>query len=406
MKRIATPNRAVDKFGAGKDGFRAAVAGVSSATEFSDLWFNHVQEAILRVIERAGLVLSDTDFDQFMTAVSGEGFSGVKPLAVSTVLTVADLGKLIKVTATGATITLPPIAQVAGGQAVSVISGFATGTVTLKGNAAEVLATPLGATANTFTLNAGEAIQFVSNGVSWDSFGYEATVGVTPPQFDSSTKLATMAALKQSGMQHSGPIMVSVSRAITALESIGNFVLITGNSGPITITLPSLAACPPGGSISFLNSNIYDVTISRAGADGINPGGGGATSTLVLHPGDTLSLTTVAGVVNWQCFGGSAALATLPSFAASLSPNGFRKSPSGEILQWGSANTSASADVAVTFPIPFPVACNVVVATINSNVVGFATAVNGMTQNGFNLGSYSSSSVRAVATTYWIAIGK
>jgi hypothetical protein len=228
----------------------------------------------------------------------------------------------------------------------------------------------------------------------------------TPPQFDNTTRSATMAAVKAGGMQHSGPIIVSASRAITALESIGNFVLITGNSGPITITLPSLAACPPGGSVSFLNANIYDVTISRAGTDGINPGGGGATSTLVLHPGDTLSLTTVAGVANWQCFGGSAALATLPSFAASLSPNGFRKSPSGEILQWGSANTSASADVAVTFPIPFPVACNVVVATINSNVVGFATAVNGMTQNGFNLGSYSSSSVRAVATTYWIAIGK
>ncbi|WP_295755989.1 hypothetical protein [Undibacterium sp.] len=70
MKRIATPNRAVDKFAAGKDGFRAAVPAVSSATEFSDLWFNHVQEAVMRTIEQAGLVQSDTDFDQFVTALN------------------------------------------------------------------------------------------------------------------------------------------------------------------------------------------------------------------------------------------------------------------------------------------------------------------------------------------------
>jgi hypothetical protein len=69
MKRIDTPNRAADLFGAGKDGFRTAVPGVSSATEFSALWFNHVQEAIVRTIEAAGLALSDTDFDQFQIAV-------------------------------------------------------------------------------------------------------------------------------------------------------------------------------------------------------------------------------------------------------------------------------------------------------------------------------------------------
>lgn len=70
MKRIATPNRAADLFAAGKDGFRQAVPGVSSATEFSSLWFNHMQEAIVRTIEAAGLALSDTDYDQFVSALS------------------------------------------------------------------------------------------------------------------------------------------------------------------------------------------------------------------------------------------------------------------------------------------------------------------------------------------------
>lgn len=69
MKRIDSPNRAAALFGAGKDGFKAAVPGVSSATELTAKWFNGVQEALARTIEGAGLSLSETDFDQFTAAV-------------------------------------------------------------------------------------------------------------------------------------------------------------------------------------------------------------------------------------------------------------------------------------------------------------------------------------------------
>lgn len=69
MKRIDSPNRAVALFGAGRDGFKAAVPGVSSATELTAKWFNALQEAVARTIEGAGLSLSDTDFDQFTAAV-------------------------------------------------------------------------------------------------------------------------------------------------------------------------------------------------------------------------------------------------------------------------------------------------------------------------------------------------
>lgn len=69
MKRIATANRAVNLFGAGKDGFAAAVPGVSDATYLSMLFFNHVQEAVVRTIEAAGLALSDTDYAQFPNAI-------------------------------------------------------------------------------------------------------------------------------------------------------------------------------------------------------------------------------------------------------------------------------------------------------------------------------------------------
>src|SRR5690242_18753253 len=69
MKRIATSNRGVDMFGAGKDGFSASAPGVSTPTNVSAQWCNAIQEAIVRVVEMAGLAPSD-DFDQFKSALN------------------------------------------------------------------------------------------------------------------------------------------------------------------------------------------------------------------------------------------------------------------------------------------------------------------------------------------------
>lgn len=68
MERIKTKNRAVDKFGPGKDGFRAAVPAVSEPTYLSADFFNAVQESLVRVIERAGFIPS-ASHDQFGDAV-------------------------------------------------------------------------------------------------------------------------------------------------------------------------------------------------------------------------------------------------------------------------------------------------------------------------------------------------
>lgn len=70
MKRIDTASRAIDLLGAGRDGFRAAVPGVSDPTYVNAKWFNAVQEAVVRMIEAAGLSPSDTDYDQFKTALN------------------------------------------------------------------------------------------------------------------------------------------------------------------------------------------------------------------------------------------------------------------------------------------------------------------------------------------------
>ena len=68
MKRIDTKNREIDKFGPGKDGFRSAVPGVSEPTYLNAKFFNAIQEALVRVIESAGLVPAD-DHNQFLNAL-------------------------------------------------------------------------------------------------------------------------------------------------------------------------------------------------------------------------------------------------------------------------------------------------------------------------------------------------
>ncbi len=69
MKRIDGIDRALNLFGAGKDGFREQVPGVSMATQLNAKWFNAVQEAIVRTIEGAGIALSEADYDQFTAAI-------------------------------------------------------------------------------------------------------------------------------------------------------------------------------------------------------------------------------------------------------------------------------------------------------------------------------------------------
>ncbi|WP_219117022.1 hypothetical protein [Janthinobacterium sp. UMAB-56] len=84
MKRIDTVNREIDKFGAGKDGFRAARPGVSEATYLSAEFFNAIQEAIVRVIEQAGLIPSN-DHNQFADAIALGSATAVRSLKESLV---------------------------------------------------------------------------------------------------------------------------------------------------------------------------------------------------------------------------------------------------------------------------------------------------------------------------------
>lgn len=243
----------------------------------------------------------------FLAAV-GERFSSIQNVAISTGLTTAALGALMNVTASGQTITLPSAANCPNGTSVCVAYMQASGSTTVTRNGTDTLAFGQGNGANSLVLNPGEAVQFVSNGVNgWVSAGQTLTTGVTPPQFDSSNKLATTAFVQGVGL-NAVLNPVSTSTVLTA-ANIGQSI-VTFQQGPITITLPSVVSAPPGSRLEFFNYGMGGVvTIQIATGSGDKLVTGTATlSTMTLAFGDTLVIESLGNLNVWYALGGSAQL--------------------------------------------------------------------------------------------------
>lgn len=84
MRRITTSTRWVDKFGAGKDGFRDGdLANSIPPTDLNADWFDQQQEELAAVIEAAGLTLDGDDRAQLLAAIR-RGFGGFRNLAIFT----------------------------------------------------------------------------------------------------------------------------------------------------------------------------------------------------------------------------------------------------------------------------------------------------------------------------------
>lgn len=122
-----------------------------------------------RKTDGAGTVDPSADGTNWALIVQyGEAFSNVVGIAATFSLTTANLGQLVKVSAAGGIITLPPIASAPAGSTIALIAQFATGSLSVKGSASESIVTPAGTSFNSLPLNAGDQVQYVSNGVSWD----------------------------------------------------------------------------------------------------------------------------------------------------------------------------------------------------------------------------------------------
>lgn len=174
-----------------------------------------------------------------------------------------------------------------------------------------------------------------------------------PAQFDASTKLVTASFVKEAGLLFNTWVTYSATGVISIADA-GRAIQLAPAS-PITLTLPASNAAPSGTALFLRNTGSFNVTIQRGGADTLVVGNAGSRTSIVLLPGDDLLLITNA-VNNWFCVSGSAQLSGSGQFSASISGNGYKKGPAGEIDQWvyAATGTSVAGSMMVTLPIAFP----------------------------------------------------
>ncbi|WP_199032093.1 hypothetical protein [Ralstonia sp. ASV6] len=227
----------------------------------------------------------------------------------------------------------------------------------------------------------------------------------TPAQFDTSTKLANMAAVQRALGSFSGFVSFNAggSPALTAANA-GNEVILTGTASG-TLYLPQIATVTAGTAFLVKVESSAQWYVATGGTDGsIISLNGGSAASLQINQDDFILF--IAGGGFWRTFG-TGLLKYSGSFASSLATNGFQKLPSGRIVQWGNCTPTISGDAVVTFPIQFPTAIYsfVVAASATSGSAGFAN-YNGIALSGVNVGAYLASGARAGFTCSWYAVGK
>lgn len=203
---------------------------------------------------------------------------------------------------------------------------------------------------------------------------------------------------------HSGATILSSNTALTTAHK-GRLVIVSGNSGAVTLTMPASATFSDGDGMSFLNASpTYNVTLTRAGSDVFNPGSSSVNS-VTLKPGDTFSCSLYASGASWEATGGSAQLAYTSIFGSSIAGSGYQKLPSGLIIQWGAVTTNASGDATITFPLAFPTAAHNGQATAAAGgLTSYSVVINILGTTTMAIKSTSGGANIAVAVN-WIAIG-
>ncbi|HDR9512194.1 hypothetical protein C5615_38355 [Burkholderia cepacia] len=178
--------------------------------------------------------------------------------------------------------------------------------------------------------------------------------GPTPPQFDSSTKLANMAAVKAAGYQFSTLFNITVTQALTAAH-IGAHIVCTPTAA-ITLTAPTISSLVArgaglGAATRIENLSPYPVTITRGGTSDTFNTVGNSLGGVVIQGGDYVDLTM--NTTGQWIVSGTGNLQYSVSFGSSLASSGYQRLPSGLIIQWMSGSSDANGNMTVVNPVAF-----------------------------------------------------
>lgn len=304
----------------------------------------------------------------------GVQFATVTAFTSAQTLTLSQAGRLFALNGlTAYNVTLPA----AGASTLGLVYRFyATnpGGVTILTQGADTI-TATGATIASILMKQGDTLELTCvNGSTYVVTGgslstkYSSYIAdpifTTPPQFDSTTKLATTAFVQRALGSKAASAVYTATSVTLSSSDIGKLVQYNGTANS-TFTLPPAAATPDGSEITIRNTSNFNVTVIPAAGENIGYNSGISTDlgTIVLGNGDTLTLSSIGSGISWRAIGGSALLKFQGVFNYSLTSNGYQKLPSGLIVQWGAAGGVTSTGQVVTYPIAFPNALLAVTAT-------------------------------------------
>lgn len=224
----------------------------------------------------------------------------------------------------------------------------------------------------------------------------------TPPQFDSSLKIATTEFAQRAQGNFAGRFDISALPATLSIAAAGHRVVLAASG---TLTLPPVSSVPTGTNFFSFNTTPGVVNIVRQGTDVISAMSVNSLTSVSLQSLSTIVIT--AGNGQWVVEDGMSALKYAPEFGSYWGPAGYHRLPSGAIEQWGQGVTDANGYVYITFPIPFPNAlCNVMPMHVGGLSLMHAVMGEGLSKTGCTLRVQNSSNMAQVNwTVFWRALG-
>jgi hypothetical protein len=172
----------------------------------------------------------------------------------------------------------------------------------------------------------------------------------TPPQFNVSKLAINSEFLKQALGSYSAFSAIGASRSLTVAD-IGRALWVSGPGHTLTLPTPDSLGIPGGSGAAV---TIFCSSAGLTLAAGVGAVINNSLPAFVMKPGQSLSLLATAGN-GWQIICSTADLGVNADFAALLAGSGWKKSPSGDVEQWGALPAiAANSSVVITFPMAFP----------------------------------------------------
>ncbi|QLL11691.1 gp53-like domain-containing protein [Pseudomonas chlororaphis] len=183
--------------------------------------------------------------------------------------------------------------------------------------------------------------------------------GVTAPQFDNTTKLATTEFVQKSLGNMAGVKIITSGATLTAADA-GHVVLANITSGGV-IALPSFASVSAGTKFYIqCGAGTGAITVNAPSGLTFGPPNGSGTS-IAIQPGVAVEFIYISA---------STILVSNGAGIASTNNSGYAKLPNGLILQWmRAASTGVTPNVfqTISLPITFPNAMLIAFASNSSS---------------------------------------